>query len=72
MTRRPSLLILVGGFVVAAVVGFVLAILDLSFTATLATGLAVTAVLTTVALVLELLHQRRPERPGGQARELRT
>lgn len=72
MTRRPSRAILLGGFLTAVVLGFVLAVLDLNLTATVLTGLAATAVLTTVALFLELLHQRRPVRSARRAREVRT
>jgi uncharacterized membrane protein len=65
-------MILVAGFFVAVAVGFLLAKLDLSLAATVLTGLAVAAVLTTVALVLELFRQRRPESPAQSAREART
>jgi chromate transport protein ChrA len=65
-------MILVAGFLVAVGVGFLLAKLDLTLAATVLTGLAAAAVLITVALVLELLRQRRPERPAQGARQART
>jgi hypothetical protein len=63
--------ILVSGFVLAVAVGFLLAKLDLSLAATVLTGLAAAAVLTTAALVLELFRQR-PSHQAPHARDVRT
>jgi NADH:ubiquinone oxidoreductase subunit K len=65
-------MILAGGFLMAVAVGFILAKLDLSLAATVLAGLAAAAVLITVALVLELFRQRRPESPAQDAREAHT
>jgi hypothetical protein len=62
MTRRPSRIILAGGFIAAFGVGVVLAQFDLSFKAVLGIGYLTTAILGAIALGLEFLRQSRP--PG--------
>jgi hypothetical protein len=66
------LTIVLGAFLAAVAVGFVFGVLDLSDTAFLAAGLSAGAVLTAVALGLEMLRQGRPEPPTSPTRELRT
>jgi uncharacterized transporter YbjL len=57
-------MILAGGFLAAVAIGFFLSTLDLSLSAVVLIGLGVSALLTVVALLLELLRQRGPESPA--------
>jgi hypothetical protein len=58
-------MILAGGFLVAVAVGFFLSTLDLSLSAVVLIGLGVCALLTTIALLLEMLRQRGPRRSSS-------
>jgi hypothetical protein len=68
MTRRPSRVIVAGGFIAAFGVGVVLAQFDLSFEAVFGLGLLATCVLGAIALGLEFLRQSRPPGPTPHER----
>jgi hypothetical protein len=64
-------MILAGGFLVAVAVGFFLSTLDLSLSAVVLIGLGVSALLTVVALLLEM-HRQGGLRRGSSAPNVPT